>query len=347
MNTDRFSALFQEIKNFRQSTPKATLLSIGGRGYYENPTSDLLQFFLLPTNAHPLGTLFFEGLLSALGLKSIPKDSLQEVRRESPTFNNNRIDILLKGEGWIMLIENKIRHVQNNPFDDYEALAQRQKMLNDESYYVILSPDGESHREGWAGLSYRNLIDSLQSRLDRCAPDKKTNKWWHFAQDFITHFDQELYTQAMTPKEIEFVEKNLVELDEATRLQKRYRKHLVSHLATVVGKHNNTSEVWAKDSGWGIEVRHPKWTNNDYLVFWHDENAVDHFGLSIYLVAPPESLLAEARNIFEGNYAMNYWTESNGRYQCWRTEASYRGIGDAEPKLLELSKELFKLFSAG
>lgn len=54
---DQYRQLFEELIHLKQSEAQATFLNIGGRGYYENPASDLLQFFFRPDNAHGLGTL--------------------------------------------------------------------------------------------------------------------------------------------------------------------------------------------------------------------------------------------------------------------------------------------------
>ena len=54
---DQYWHLFEELIHLKQSETQATFLNIGGKGYYENPASDLLQFFFRPDNAHGLGTL--------------------------------------------------------------------------------------------------------------------------------------------------------------------------------------------------------------------------------------------------------------------------------------------------
>lgn len=159
MDKERLVLLFNEIKACRQSKTEATFLSIGGRGYYENPASDLLQFFLVPSNAHGLNTLFIDALLTVANT-SVKSDSLKTltVQREVLTENNNRIDLRLKTEGWIMLIENKIWHEQVNPFEDYKNLAEQKRRATDEKFFIILSPSGHSNQSGWVGLSYAQLI---------------------------------------------------------------------------------------------------------------------------------------------------------------------------------------------
>ena len=344
MNTDRLTALFEELKQLEQSKPEATFLSIGGRGYYENPASDLLQFFLVPSNAHGLDTLFIEALFEVTGV-SYSEASLEgfTVQREVHTTNNNRIDLLLKGEGWIMLIENKIWHEQINPFEDYEALAKLRMKSDDQAYYVILSPSGESRQKDWTGLSYRKLIDALQIRLTKYANEFEKTKWWHFAQDFILHLDQELYTKAMTLKEIEFVEAHADDLTEAVKLHDRYRNHLIKYLPACINKGCQASETFAQDGGWCIRIKHPTWGPSN-IAWAHDPQDENRLKLTVYLDSPEATQQEEARAFFEGNRGMSYREEANGRWQCWRTSIGFQSRAHAEDELIKLSAELFKLF---
>ena len=65
--------LFAELECFlwqveKIATPaeEPTIFAMGGRGYYENPASDLLAFFLKPAAAHGLGDLFLSTFLECI-----------------------------------------------------------------------------------------------------------------------------------------------------------------------------------------------------------------------------------------------------------------------------------------
>ncbi|MDQ8207354.1 PD-(D/E)XK nuclease family protein [Coraliomargarita sp. SDUM461003] len=345
MNTDCLTTLFEELKQLEQSKPEATLLSIGGRGYYENPASDLLQFFLAPSNAHGLGSLFVDALLEVTGI-TVPAESLKAltVQREVHTENGNRIDLLLKAPGWILLIENKIWHDQINPFEDYEALAKQRMKPDDQEHYVILSPGGDSSQEGWQGLSYRQLIDALKVRLDTCDGNTKTSKWWHFAQDFVVHLDQELYSKAMTKDEIKFVEKNHQALVEAAKLQERYRVHLLDHLPAVIDAACPMKGAYAKVDSWCIRLHHSKWGASN-IAWARDPQNDNRLRLTVYIESPVGRQLEVARKLFEDSRGMDYWAEANGRWQCWTTSASYESSAEAENVLKPLAVELFTILN--
>ena len=65
-----------------------TFFSIGGRGYYEDPTSDVLAFYLDPNEEHGLGDLVLQSLVtvSAMGDKiRWNKDAQFAIYREVST----------------------------------------------------------------------------------------------------------------------------------------------------------------------------------------------------------------------------------------------------------------------
>lgn len=345
MDTERFTRLFEELDAFRQSNAEATFLSIGGRGYYENPASDLLQFFLVPNNAHGLNTLFIDALLEATDspLKGGTYETLT-VQREVRTDNDNRIDLLLKGEGWLMLIENKIWHEQINPFVDYEALAQQRMQLGDTAHFLVLSPSGHSSQIGWPGLSYRVLIKVIRRRLNECTYEVKTGKWWHFAQDFIQHLDQELYGKIMTPEEIKFVEGNYEELSKAAQLKQEYREHLLAQLPSLIDKNFAKNGATSKSENWCIRIYHPDW--QPAHIAWYDvAEDGNKVALTVYAEGLTEEQLRLSKHSFESTYRMAYWTEDKGYCHCWRTVESFSHGERAESTLLLLSNELVAIYS--
>lgn len=137
---------------FREREP--TVFEVGGASYYENPASDMLAFFMNPARPHGLGTLFLLGLCQCFDpAPDIQPRSVLRVLREQTTESGKRPDIIIEGTTWVIFIENKIRHVQNNPFEDYEVYAATQ-FAGKKAYFIILSPGGRSQRPTrWKGVS--------------------------------------------------------------------------------------------------------------------------------------------------------------------------------------------------
>jgi hypothetical protein len=250
---------------------------------------------------------------------------------------------LLKATGWIILIENKIWHEQINPFEDYEALSKQRMQPNDAEHFVILSPSGHSSQTGWQGLSYRQLIDAIQVRLDKCDSELKAIKWWHFAQDFILHLDQELYTKSMTPEEIKFTEDNYEELAEAAQLQQKYREHLLTHLPALIDAAVQKRGASSKAENWCIRLYHPDWKPAE-IAWFNDANENNRLKFAIYVQGISDEQLQQAKSKFEGVHGMAYWTEAKGHCHCWRTEESFDHGASSEGELIKLSHELVKIF---
>ncbi|WP_411845086.1 PD-(D/E)XK nuclease family protein [Roseibacillus persicicus] len=337
--------LFEELTLLEQSESQATFLSIGGRGYYENPASDLLLFFFRPDNAHGLGTLFIDAFLEASNFKvNLKATGTLTVQREQGTNDRKRIDLVVSNSTWLLMIENKIWHHQNNPFDSYEELADN--LANGrELYFAVLSPSGDSERDNWMGVSYANFINAIDRRLTSCTAEQKVSKWFHFAQDFTLHLTQELYQQAMTPDEIAFVEKHQQQLDQTADLQMRYREHMKEHLCQLSNKTSNTEGAWAKIHDWAIRVYHPIWKNSD-IAWWHDRENNHNLTLNVYLSELSEGGIEKAKACFGGSYGMEYWTENNGRYHCWTTRGTLLSKQEAEGKFQTFARELNQLWAA-
>ncbi len=99
--------LVQELKKFTPPFIEKNIFSIGGRGHYENPISDILSFFIDPQDQHGMGDVFLRAFFHSLDecpetlhLNSTP-------RREELTKTGNRLDIVIESDNWILVIENK------------------------------------------------------------------------------------------------------------------------------------------------------------------------------------------------------------------------------------------------
>lgn len=342
---ERLSKLFRDIELNRKPKRETTLLSIGGRGYYENPASELLQFFFGPQNEHGLETLFIKALKEALSEATeleLPDHSLNciTVDREVRTGAGNRIDLVLKAPDWILLIENKIWHEQANPFEDYEKHSKLSKNPGDKEFYLILSPSGESSQTGWHGLSYIHLIAAIEERLNNCEAKTKATKWWHFAKDFALHLKQELYGTPMTDDEIKFAEQNYGLLEEAVQLQNRYQTHLLTYLPNLIDGKYKTNGASAKLDSWCVRLYHIGWPQSN-IAWWWDDKDRNQIKFSIYIESPTDNQLTQAKATFED---LDYWTESGGKWQCWKTSNSFESREVAEKPLLKLTDKLFEIF---
>ena len=235
-NEGDFAELIKEVTKIELPDLEKTIFSIGCRGHYENPTSDILAFYLDPEAEHQLGSLVLDSLFSALikTLETTPEgkfdnqptqlSSLKEIiekksinlaltpSREVSTENIKKIDLLLEGDDWVMVIENKIYAAQNNPFKKYEQFVENYKTTKDKIFFVILSPEGNSINKKWIGLSYENFITKIEEKLGSEFILKPFNKWTVFLRDFILNLKQHTEREKMQTETLEFIGENIEEV---------------------------------------------------------------------------------------------------------------------------------------
>ena len=120
-NLESYKELIDKFKKLDIVTKELTLFDVGTRGHFENPTTELLSFFLEPMKEHSLENCFFNGLQDVIASKGFSKGlgALTSVETEVSTAKGNRIDLLLEADEALIIVECKIYHGQNNPFDDY------------------------------------------------------------------------------------------------------------------------------------------------------------------------------------------------------------------------------------
>lgn len=224
-----------------------TLFDVGARSYWENPTSDLLAFFMNPHAEHGLGGWFLEAYLHCAGRRECSTQGAT-VEREYPT-KSGRIDLLIEGGDWILVIENKIHAVINNPLDDYEDHARARK---EKSILTILSLQREDEPK-WKCITYQEYLAALESQKPEPDTSKPPTKWLTFANEFILHLKNLTSVSIhMTPKQFEFTESKLVQIAEAKILESAYKEQLISKVSQMLMEEDPKSEWSGSDKRWTL-----------------------------------------------------------------------------------------------
>src|SRR5713101_2597029 len=88
---DRLEAVLFEATRLAPQAIEQNIFALGARRYFENPTSDLLAFFLDPSADHGLRDLFLRALVQAAGLvDKFPERKLSLNRRpEREVYNGD------------------------------------------------------------------------------------------------------------------------------------------------------------------------------------------------------------------------------------------------------------------
>jgi hypothetical protein len=269
MDADLESFLKEVTKHVTPKEP--TLFAVGGRGYYENPASDLLKFFLKPKAEHRLGDLFLSTYLDCMGADHFKLDTKKDVDvwTQVKTSKGNFIDLQILGSNWCLIIENKINHWDANPFTDYENHAKglgKEPML-----FSILSPDGHSkdnNGKQWVGVSYLDYCKALRQKMPEVDSYNRLSKWQLFAREFILHLKNELYNPPMKPEQVTFVEEHAAAFDDAQKLLQQYHDFLCYILIQKLEealKYQDKIEI--APTSWAILIKSQERWGNAYIAF--------------------------------------------------------------------------------
>ncbi|WXL26002.1 PD-(D/E)XK nuclease family protein [Ectopseudomonas mendocina] len=315
MHLEQLRELLTKAERFYQTEREPSIFALGGRGYYENPTTDLLAFFLDPAQAHGLEECFLSALLNCLPNASDLSPSLRSApKREVMTHKSNRIDLVLPGDGWDLILENKIFHGQINPFADYEAFTQRE--LNDGErplVYVVLSPSGKSSQAAWYGLSYAKFIAVARQQLAQRMLSHPVDKWQVFARDFLLHLENITVEKAMDSKAVNFVIEHMHQINKLTRLKDQVIDALdakvLEKLETEVAGYERYTRRHNWKNGPALRYASNQWeTWSDVVLYLKGTDGFTQPAIWVYLCDVDEPLQALGRQLFSGNEAST-WIE--------------------------------------
>ena len=280
MELEELEKLIEEYKKLPPiKYREKTFFSIGGKGYYENPTSDVLAFFLDSKEEHGLGNLIGDALFTALKEKARKPRNFKEddkkrslsVRdqtvKSSPgreiSYKRKRIDLLLEGEDWVMIIENKIFHEQINQFDLYMEYAKKTPGLKDKAHkiFVVLSPDGTAINDNWYGLSYGELIECIKKAPLSTLIEQPPNKWVVLLRELIINLEEYTMNDTVLPEVSKFIFNNSKKISELITRRKKAMEDFHSRVI---------SKVKLEIKGANIHNRTYSWAGGKALHFWLD-----------------------------------------------------------------------------
>ncbi len=328
--------LLKEIGNYIRQTKERTLFSLGGRGHYENPVSDLLAFFMDPAAEHGLGTVFLSAFLECLPeyeFRNLPLGRVW-ITREEGTEDRKRIDLVLRGTGWMMLIENKIYHWQANPFLEYKAHFTK---LNGGAppYMVVLSPEGNAKENDWLGVAYQDYCEKLTEGMVMLERSLSGSKWLVFANELILHLENELYTAPMEKKAIEFLEANWEEVTRVQKLASDYRTFLHQELKAQLIENLDDQNAWTKEDKWAIRCFGSRWGQAN-IAWWYDSEQPKcpiHF--TVYVPNPNEWQIQMGQTEFESR---NMRPVREGSWIGWRGFQGFESRADAMIEFVRLAE---------
>lgn len=312
---------------FRDQQQK-NLFNVGTRGFYENPFTNVLAYLLNHDTEYKHKEEFLEILLTGIVPEEVITDLMQNrsTSTQYTTFAGNRIDMLLFGQRYLLVFENKIFHHLNNPLQDYEDdVSLRYPRLK--KYFIIMSYKKENPPAGWTYLNiqekFHEILENITHRYD--------NKWDYFVHDFLMQFSNK-YKFRMEENNITFFENNFSKIIDA-------RKRLGDFVQGVAEqiKDQNSNLSYKINDKWGNDELAIRFypcgnENNVTLIFTKDEC----FNVAIYYYADFK-MHGSSIHSYVGPENYEMWNE--GTVSCFVTVDSV-SFNRLLPALNEVQKQL-------
>ena len=251
---DKYDSLLKGLKTHPPRGRESNLFSIGGRGYYENPTTDMLAFFLDPTGEHDLGNLVLSCILECLQLNNVSPSLERPPIREYYTYESNRIDLVLEGENWVIAIENKLMHKLINNLVDYKSSI-TDRFVDKEKHFVVLSLREEKPKEPWKCLRYEDFIHLLKARFGENLVSSGFTKWAIFLREFILNIESYMASN-MDSKDFEFARTKYADFKRLEILYRNYTNELKNKVRKWVEDEEDIDppELDVRKETWSSEV---------------------------------------------------------------------------------------------
>lgn len=339
-----------EALNVTTNIKEPNLFNVGARGHFENPTTELLAFFLNPANHHGLEDCFFNGLQSAISKKDMLSSGyVRSVETEVTTENNKRIDLLIETDTTLIVIECKIYSDLYNPLDDYTNYCKERIRIKHEAMgldsmplsliRLVLCPEGRVSEEvkskEWYGISYNDLVHGIEQELSNALLDNPYNKWGLFAREFLLHL-KELNTMTEVKKEeIEFFNDNFGKYSE---FSKYIYEDLMPRIGTSISNDLNNSQLEnfdckVKSGKWYyyepvIKFSNLNWGTGSDIVLWMkaDEADTSH-RIHLHIANQTKELTNKFADLVDKSWQISEadtWTELNDTY--WGISWKFRSF---------------------
>lgn len=221
MSVKRMKTLLKGMRDLQGEPRERNLFDIGARGHFENPTSDLLAFFLYPNAEHGFGNAVLLALLECLPDQQQPgleeRYLIRSPAREWVTSQQQRIDLVLESERWVLAVEHKIYHDLSNDFVHYskDLYLRLPGQDNRRVLCVVLSPEGlVPHSTGWVGIKYADFLARLRIAERSLYEQHSENKWLLFFREFIMHLENLTVTDTLTDAQEQYVLENLGDIED-------------------------------------------------------------------------------------------------------------------------------------
>ena len=301
-NNRAVDRLINSLKKFElkyiPEQPK-TFLEIMGCDSRETISSNILKFFLDSEEKHQLGDLCLRILLSLYAPKYSNKSfHVKNIKTEVATTKGNRIDLWIETEEELIIIENKIYHTANNPFDDYEKTARKEietlsneKGVNLELISILLG--FKNYNKSFKSITHFDFLRKLKAEL----VNYTDNNYVLFLNQYIETMlkkdtSSELYK--MNKESADFIRSHIEEIEKLEEILQNTCSYYETQLKNVIAtlddgdlgitwsnvEHNNGSVM--KYSGAFSYSKPLKWRRDTYQLWLGINVSIICVGICFY-----------------------------------------------------------------
>lgn len=173
LSVDQITDLLNGLKSLPPlRKQEQTFMEIAGYPHFENVCSNILQFYLQPSNEHGFGSLLLDSLFTLINEKNekvVINGQNIDVRREESTSEGKRIDLIIESDDFLLGIENKIFADAYNRFDKYTEHLNKYLRKDRQVYKVLLSvfPIDTSKVKlyGFKPITYQLLFEKVIANI--------------------------------------------------------------------------------------------------------------------------------------------------------------------------------------
>lgn len=230
-----FTKILLDFKSIPRKKRKKTFMEISGYPHYENVASNILKFYLDPTNEHGLKDLVLNSLLHLIDEDfqfDIDFEQI-EVYREHKTIKENRLDLVILTDNYAIGIENKIFHHLHNNLTDYRDTVKSYCYNSRKPICILLSLNKLTSNEDivkvkendFVNLTYDQVFQNIKQNIGGYLNSSNIN-YINYLLDFIKSIEN------LTPKTMEnkalwtFFKNNTATIQELTDSFIEYKKSL-------------------------------------------------------------------------------------------------------------------------
>jgi hypothetical protein len=199
-----------EFLRLPPSPRNLTFMQVAGYSHYENVCSNILAFYLDPQEEHDLGDLVLNALLEVAGDAESSNIESARILREHVTPRDQRIDLVIKSEGLVVGIENKIYHWLANDLTHYSEVLEELGKPDSRVVKIVLGlrANGQPLSGGFRSVTYLQLWDAVEHKLGRHLA-RASQKWLNYLTDFIqTTRNLSQRNMELLPNDQFFIENN-------------------------------------------------------------------------------------------------------------------------------------------